>query len=406
MSAVVSDRLGDLHNAARRKPVPLFFWLHSIVGLKLSLFLGFICLTGTIATISHEIEWLFKPALRASAVTGDVDWGRMWDAAQAAHPDARLSGIGTFDRSDTPYFAKSVSATDHDGQDFTIYVDPGTSRVTGHEYGRSFQDFMRGLHYYLLVPGSIPVYVVTSLGFVLVMSMVTGIIAYKKFWRGLFRVPRWDRNARTWMGDLHRLAGLWSLWFVAVIGITSIWYFVEHAGLDLESPAPIVASQSTDKAIDGTVINRWVALSKREMPGLAITAIYLPFKPGNPAIIQGQWRAWLVRERTNAVFVDPTSGRIVGKRVAHMMGIGERIVHTADPLHFGTFGGLTTRIIWVVFGLLLTGMAGSGAYIYAKRTKLAVQSGVRFGYFDFLGNWKWPSIILVTVVPMISLLYW
>ena len=406
MSTVASDRPGDLQNAAPRKPVPLFFWLHSIVGLKLSLFLGFICLTGTIATISHEIEWLFKPALRASAVTGEVDWGRMWDAAQAAHPDARLSGIGTFDRSDTPYFAKSVSATDPDGQDFTIYVDPGTSRVTGHEYGRSFQDFMRGLHYYLFVPGIIPVYVVTSLGFVLLMSMVTGIIAYKKFWRGLFRMPRWDRNGRTLMGDLHRLAGLWSLWFVAVIGITSIWYFVEHAGIDLESPTPIIASETTDKAIDGTVINRWVALSEREMPGLAITAIYLPFKPGNPAIVQGQWRAWLVRERTNAVFVDPMTDRVVGKRVAHEMGIGERIVHTADPLHFGTFGGLVTRLIWVVFGLLLTGMAGSGAYIYAKRTKLAVQSGVKFGSFDYLGTWKWPSITLVTLVPIVSFFYW
>lgn len=406
MSAVASDRPGDLQNAARRKPVPLFFWLHSIVGLKLSLFLGFICLTGTIATISHEIEWLFKPALRASAVSGEVDWGRMWDAAQAAHTDARLSGIGTFDRSDTPYFAKSVSATDPDGQDFTIYVDPGTSRVTGHEYGRSFQDFMRGLHYYLFVPGTIPVYVVTSLGFVLMMSMVTGIIAYKKFWRGFFRMPRWDRNGRTLMGDLHRLAGLWSLWFIAIIGITSIWYFVEHAGLDLESPTPIVASQSIEKAIDGTVINRWVALSKREMPGLAITAIYLPFQPGNPAIVQGQWRAWLVRERTNAVFVDPTTNRVVGKRIAHEMGIGERIVHSADPLHFGTFGGLVTRLIWVVFGLLLTGMAGSGAFIYAKRTKLAVQSGVRSGALDYLGSWKWPNIMLVSVVPLVSFLYW
>lgn len=406
MSAVASDRHGDLRNAARRKPVPLSFWLHSIIGLKVSLFLGFICLTGSIATISHEIEWLFKPALRASAASGKVDWGRMWDAAQAAHPDARLSGIGTFDRSDTPYFAKSVSATDRDGRDFTIYVDPGTSRVTGYEYGRSFQDFMRGLHYYLFVPGIIPVYVVTSLGFVLMMSAVTGITAYKRFWRGFFRMPRWHRNGRTWMGDLHRLAGLWSLWFVTVIGLTSIWYFVEHAGLDLESPTPIIASHSTDKAVDGTVINRWVARTKHEMPGLAITAIYLPFEPGNPAIVQGQWRAWLVRERTNAVFIDPTTDRVVGKRIADRMGIGERIVHTADPLHFGTFGGLVTRLIWVVFGLLLTGMAGSGAYIYAKRTKLAVQSRVRFGSFDYLGNWKWPSIMLVTVVPILSFLYW
>jgi len=105
---------------ARRKPVPLSFWLHSIFGLKLSLFLGFVCLTGTIATVSHEIEWLYKPELRATAVLGDADWGRMWDAARRAHPQAVLGGIGSFDCSDAPYFVKSVSATDAKGNDFTI----------------------------------------------------------------------------------------------------------------------------------------------------------------------------------------------------------------------------------------------------------------------------------------------
>ncbi|WP_288017403.1 PepSY-associated TM helix domain-containing protein [Blastomonas sp.] len=244
MSAVASDTPrtvhGDEAKAGRRKAVPLSYWLHSLVGLKLSLFLGFVCLTGTIATVAHEIEWLYKPAVRASAMQREADWGAMWDAAKAAHPYATLTAIGSYERNDAPYFAKSVSATDGTGQEFTIYVDPGTSRVTGHEYGRSFQDAMRALHYYLFAPGPIPMYIVTSLGFLLVLSLVTGLISYKKFWRGFWRMPRWHRDLRTVMGDLHRLIGLWSVWFVAVIGVTSIWYFVEHAGLDLNAPPPFV----------------------------------------------------------------------------------------------------------------------------------------------------------------------
>ena len=391
---------------ARRKPVPLAFWLHSLFGLKLSLFLGFVCLTGTIATVAHEIEWLYKPELRATAVNGQPDWGAMWEAARKAHPQATLGGIGSFDRNDGAYFVKSVSATDASGQDFTIYVDPGTARVTGHEYGRSFQDFMRALHYYLFAPGTIPMYIVTSLGFVLILSLVTGLIAYKKFWRGFFRMPRWHRDVRTWFGDLHRLTGLWSLWFVAVIGLTSIWYFVEHAGLDLETPEPTITTPTTTPPIKGEQIDKWAALAQAQMPGLAITAIYLPYEPGNPVIVQGQWRAWLVRERTNAIFIDPATDRIVAKRIAHDMGAGERLVHTADPLHFGTFGGLATKLLWVFFGLLMTAMAGSGAYIYAKRTKLAMTSGVGLGFLDYLGNWKWPSIVAVTLIPVVSFIFW
>jgi uncharacterized iron-regulated membrane protein len=389
----------------KEKRTPLAFWLHSVIGLYVSLFLAFVCLTGTIATVSHEIEWLYKPELRATEVRGEPDWGAMWIAAQAAHPDATLGGIGSFDRNDADYFVKSVSAIDAVGREFTIYVDPGTARVTGQEYGRSFQDFMRALHYYLFAPGAIPMYVVTSLGFVLILSLVSGLITYKKFCRGFWRKPRWTRNPRTWMGDLHRLVGLWSLWFVATIGLTSIWYFVEHAGLDLEAPTPVVAERALP-TVTGRDINQWVAVAQREMPGLAITAIYLPYEPGEPVTVQGQWQAWMVRERTNAVFIDPVTDAPVATRVGHQLSVGERIVHTVDPLHFGAFGGLVTKLLWVIFGLLLTGMAASGAYIYAKRTKQAVGAGVQLGWFDYLGRWKWPNVLLITAVPVISFIYW
>jgi uncharacterized iron-regulated membrane protein len=396
---------GSERRSVRVKPVPLAFWLHSIFGLKLSLFLGFVCLTGTIATVSHEIEWLYKPELRATAIAGEANWGAMWDAAARAHPDATFSGISNFDRNDATYFAKSVSATDTDGEEFAIYVDPGTTQVTGHEYGRSFQDFMRALHYYLFAPPEITMYIVTSLGFVLILSLITGLIAYKKFWRGFFRMPRWHRGARTWFGDLHRLIGLWSLWFLAAIGVTSIWYFFEHAGVDLNKPEPVIAVRGDIPTVTGLDINRWTALARQQMPGITITGIYMPYEEQDPVVVQGQWRAWLVRERTNAVFIDPISNRVIGTRAAHRIGVGERIVHTADPLHFGTFGGLLTKLIWVVFGLALTAMAGSGAYIYAKRTKLAVTSGIKLGFFDYLGRWKWPSVLAVTVVPIVSFLF-
>ena len=139
---------------------------------------------------------------------------------------------------------------------------------------------------------------------------------------------------------------------------------------------------------------------------VAITAVYLPYAPGDPVTVQGQWQAWLVRERTNAAFIDPVTNASLGLRVAHGMGVGERIVHTADPLHFGTFGGLVTKLIWVVFGLMLTAMAATGAYIYAKRTKQAVASGLGLGFLDYLGNWKWPSVALITALPAVSFVFW
>lgn len=393
---------------AAPKPRPLAFVLHSLFGLKVSLFLAFVCLTGTIATVAHEIEWLYKPAVRASVhEPGQEDWGALWAAAQAAHPEATLTGIGSYDRTDAAYFAKSVSATDAEGEAFTIYVDPGGERVSGHEYGRSFQDAMRALHYYLFLPTDWGFYIVACLGPVLLLSLVSGLLVYKKFWRGFLKRPRFDRPLRTWAGDLHRLTGLWSLWFVAVISLTSIYYLLEWSGMDFQRAPPrvSVAAQPIVTA-SPEQIARWTALARAAKPGFRITGVHLPYEPGDPAIVQGHWRANLVRERADQVYIDPGSDRIIGQRTAHRMGPGERLVETADPLHFGTFGGLATKLLWALFGLLLTGLAATGAVIYAKRTRQVFRGGIVLPALDFLGWAKWPSLALASAVPAIAFLFW
>lgn len=391
----------------RLKQRPLAFVLHSLFGLKLSLFMAFVCLTGTIATVAHEIEWLYKPEIRATAHKhGREDWGALWAAAQAAHPEAVIGGIGSYDRTDASYFAKSAYATDPAGEAFTIYVDPGSGRVTGHEYGRSFQDFMRGLHYYLFLPGSWGFYLVATLGPIMLGSIVSGMLVYKRFWRGFLRRPRFGRSLRTVAGDLHRLIALWSLWFAAVISLTSIYYLLEWTGMDFEKPAPRVAADHAVMAPRPEQVARWVALARAEKPGFAVTAVNLPFEPGDPATVQGHWKAALVRERADVVFIDPATNRIIGERSAHRMGAGERLVQTVDPLHFGTFGGLATRLLWMVFGLALTSLAATGAIIYAKRTRAILQGGSMFSALDYLGRWKWPSIAMISLVPAVAFLFW
>ncbi|HKX96147.1 MAG TPA: PepSY-associated TM helix domain-containing protein [Methylibium sp.] len=350
---------------------PWRFFLHHLFGLQLSLFLGFVCLTGSVATLSHEIEWLLWPEVRADAGGTAVSWGTQWDAARAAQPQWALQGIGRGGSDEESYLATVVRARDAAGADARIYVDPTSGRVQGQASGVSFHAFMRGLHYYLFVPSSLMFYAVTSLGVVMLGSLVTGLLVYRKFWRGFLRWPRWDAPPRVVWGDVHRLAGLWSTWFVAVIALTSVWYLLEHAGLDWEQPTPALArplAPAERVAPDGAAIDRWVAAARRELPGLRVTAVYLPFGARGPVTVQGQRDAWLVRERSNAVFIDPRDGRVLGVRDAQAIGAAERWAHTADPLHFGNFGGLAVKLLWAAFGLLLCALALSGAVIHAKRS--------------------------------------
>lgn len=377
---------------------PLAYRLHSLFGLKLSLLLAFVCLTGTIATVSHEIEWLIFPEVRATASAAPANWGAMWESARQHRSDGWVRSIGSYDRSDVGYFAKDVGMRLPDGREITVLIDPGTGAVTGEQTGTAFHAFMRGLHYYLFTPGDWGFYLVSSLGFVVLASLITGLIVYKRFWRGLFKRPRVARGSRTLLGDLHRLFALWALPFTALIAVTSVWYFAERAGVEWESAPPATASplrqQPTGAQVDG-----WVRTATAAMPGIKVTGVSLPWSDGDPVVVQGEWRAWLVRERTNAAFIDPVTGKLLGLRRAHEMGAGERLVHTADPLHFGNFAGLAGKLLWFIFGIMLTAIAISGAIIHGKRLSGGATDSLGAAWKSSLGWALLPSLLLIAAVP-------
>jgi uncharacterized iron-regulated membrane protein len=355
---------------------PLSFRLHSLLGLKLSLLVLFVCLTGTIAVVSDEIEWLVSAKFRASATDRRVSWQAQYEAAQAAFPMYRIRYLSA---GEEPYLASRISATGPSGESRTIYVDPATGTVNGQSGFITFRSFMRALHYYLFAPGDWGFYLVTSLGFVLMGSVITGFLVYKKFWRGFLSLPRTNRSARLFWGTLHKLVALWSAWFVVIIGVTSVWYFGERILYHLEIPiegdlqgaarAEFAGSEpARRKSLDDLVTK-----AREALPGLIVKSIELPVHAGDPIRIRGQASAWLVRDRTNGVSLDPYTGAVLSILRAQGMPFLERWVHTADPLHFGDFGGLWSKVLWVVFGLVMCALAASGVLVYAKRIQRSLR---------------------------------
>lgn len=49
-----------------------WFLAHSWLALPIWVFLFFVCLTGSIATISQEIVWLIDPAVRANPPSDEI----------------------------------------------------------------------------------------------------------------------------------------------------------------------------------------------------------------------------------------------------------------------------------------------------------------------------------------------
>ncbi len=394
--AAGSDRNGTQasqpRRAAKAKSSRLWWRVHQWVGLKLSILLGFVFLTGTIAVFSHEIDWLLRPALRVDPATvqGPLAWSAAARNVAAVRPEAKILLLDApIDRG----FAMVATIQQPDGRRAFVYLHPSTGAVRGEGAWVGAQRILRNMHRHLNLPTAIGVPIVSALSVLLLISLATSFVVYKKWWRGFLRPVRW-RDTRTAMGDLHRLAGLWSLWFVALIAATGLWYLAESTVAKAPAaPRAKVAAVKLDARGVADRLERNLAAAQIAYPGLRIQRIVLPSGKVGAFQFQGQHRAVLVRERANVAWTDAATGKVVLTTDGRDLTAHQRISEMADPLHFGTVGGVWTKLIWFVFGLASTALAVSGVAVYALR--LSRDGGVSAACASAwrgMGLWRWPAV--------------
>lgn len=371
--------------------------VHQWVGLKLSLFMTFILFTGTLAVVSAEIDWVLQPDYRVSPSTvhGPVAWAKI--AENAAHqPNVRE--IHSIDAPVASAFASRVWIKHDDGTLGFLYAHPTTGEIQGTGPWVGAARVLRNMHRHLNLPTKYGVPIVGSLAFLLLISLVTSFVVYKKWWRGFWK-PLRKRDARTWWGDFHRLAGLWSLWFVLLISLTGVWYFVEALGLDAPQGKQADVPAGTT-VVSPNKLGPAIAAAQAAYPGLEIRSIGLPSADNPLLIATGEYKAILVRERSNAVWINPSTNEVVLRTDGRYLNVHQRISEMADPLHFGYFGGYWTKVPWFLFGLLMTGLSVSGAAIYSLRIGRNHEKALRLarsfgGMWRGMGNWRWVSVVLI-----------
>lgn len=352
----------------------LWFDLHSWLGLKLCLFMGFVCLTGTLAVFSQEIDWLLHAPMRVADGGEQAGWGEVLHAAQTAHPDWELEGISA---GHTRLFAARAQMRLPDGKRRFVWINPYTARVTGDTGWFNTQRLLRNTHRHLMLPVAWGVPLVAALSIPLLLSLLSSLYIYKKWWRGFLKWPDASRPRRLW-GDVHRLAGVWSLWFLLLIGLTGAWYLVESLGGDAPAAPTLQLAEGGDRVapVDPAAVDTAVQTVRQQWPALDILAA-IPARDGGSILFMGEADAWLVRERANNIAVDLRSGQVMGRHDGRALSVHQRIAEMADPLHFGSFGGWPIRLLWLLAGTLLTGLCFTGVYLYGLRTVDSLRSAAK-----------------------------
>jgi uncharacterized iron-regulated membrane protein len=386
-----------------------WFNVHSWVGVQLSILLCFVLITGTLATVSQEIDWATNKAMRVApqSVT-NMNWQAIYVSARERSKTQHFSGI----RQPTEdWFAAQVIAFDADKQRYRMFFHPTTGEYLGEGRWYNWQRFFRMSHRHLMLPVKYGVPIISICAFLLLTSLVTSFVVYRHWWKGFLRWPRKQHRKLFW-SDMHRLLGAWNIWFILVVSITGIWYLLEVLGVRASYPdrGQVVSQQAKDNRVMPSPEIFLKAMKKVdiEFPDLDIKTVRFPSRKNSPMIVQGQSSAILVRDRANLISFDPMTGEFLSKFRGEQLNAVARITEAVDPLHFGTFAGLPSRILYFIFGILLSTLAVSGTYMFAMKTS-RISHGQVFSKrkvwksaFSKMGFGKWFSYVSIAICLLIA----
>ena len=378
-------------------------WIHSFLGLWCSIILFVIFLTGTLSVLGTEIDWLFTKEMRVSSEGREkVELPIIYEAAQAFKPDRPLVRIY---RHDEAWIADQVGYLTPSGKTRQIWVDPYSGEVTGETSTQRFAETIGAFHSHFFIPTKIGIMTVSVFSLALTGSLIAGIFLLPRFWKSFTIRPRFASNTRALSSDLHRLVGVWSIPFLALITLSALYYFAET--LKLAAPRYDIGSGTQKRELQiregfsGEDLSGLIAKTRAVYPELKIKTVILPRNQFQPIRIDGDMSATLVRERANAVYFHPETFEMRLSHKGEDLSVHQRISEAVDPLHWGYWGGLWSKVVWFFFGLLAMSLPALGAVIFAKRmgvrrSKLEGRemSGWRV-YWDGMGLAKWGSILLI-----------
>ncbi|MDG4718976.1 MULTISPECIES: PepSY-associated TM helix domain-containing protein [Thalassospira] len=371
---------------------PNWFDWHSWIGVYLGLLLFSICWSGAFAALSSEIDWLLMPASRMVTAEDNFDFSKAFPVVERAYPRAKI------ELAEAPanrFSAARFTVKEPGGGRLFVYFNPATAEVTGSQSIFTVQRFFREFHEAFFGLYGVGKFLVCLFSVPLFLSMLSALLFFKRWWQRFFQLRLGKTKISLW-SNLHKFAGLWSLWFVLLMALTGAWYLFEEARYKLGDEKfalvdayPLAVHQLPDPRIAGQErmpIGDLIAIARQERPDMQITTIQ-PDRAGFFYVI-GQSDDVLVRDRANKLFINPVSGEIEFNQYAGDLNAYWRWSETADILHFGTFAGITSKIVWFVFGLVLAGLSLSGAWLYVQK-----QQNRRSA--------KWPKANLAACVALI-----
>ncbi|MEH2083923.1 MAG: PepSY-associated TM helix domain-containing protein [Nostoc sp.] len=360
----------------------LMFALHRYIGLGVGLIAIIVGLTGSLLVFHTEISdvQLYRQIGTITPQGEPLPIETILNTVKSTYanqPDALLQVLYLPVKPSKP--ANIVYATkENDWID--NYVNPYTGVVLGNTLKlNAEQHFFKvayKLHYALLA-GDIGLKIVGIVGLLMCILSITGLVLWPG-WRKLiagFRI-KWNAHPKRVNFDIHKLVGVVVAIFLVLTFFTGFcWNFYQFSEsfiravtfsppktypisklIALQSPLPLTEQLKTAQAA---------------LLGAELQTIYFPQKPEDTLSMRYKFPQEAGDIGRTEIYLDRYSGKVLRVDNGLEQSLGDRIFNSFGLLHFGTFGGLLTRIFYVFVGLapLILFVTGFVMWRYRHRTK-------------------------------------
>lgn len=212
-------------------------------------------------------------------------------------------------------------------------------------------------------------------GLILTFVLLSGFFIYGNFMRGKsFGEIRDPKSTRAY-SDTHRFIGACAFAWLLLVSVTGVLLSFNgpllklYQASELKSLTSQHASASQSSALPklATVVET----AQKLKPESRLTYIAFPdteFSIPSHFLILMNGTTAFTSKLSELVTVDRETG---GSAQARPLPLYLKLALFSEPLHFGNYGGMTLKLIWLAFSLLSLALTASGvaAFILKKRRK-------------------------------------
>lgn len=345
-------------------------WLHLGIGVAAGGLMSLTGLTGSLLVFGDEIDRLLNPALlRVQPGVQRASLDMVLADVRSSFPDRRIDRIHLAYEPESSLEACFAGGADPS----CVYVNPYTGARLGVRIPtRSFKGQLFSFHRRLF-SGMVGETIVGVEGALLIALSLTGLSLWTyarrpvSHWRPWTAAKPYARRL-----DLHRVVGLCALpllLLLAATGTAMVFRPTFEGTLNWLASSPMPGPPSVPATAAGAPISLDAILRtiRTTIPDAEPTYVILPASPSTPLAVRARMRGeWLPKGRS-FIYVHPQTGAILRADNALRSPPGYRAGSALYPLHVGLLGGMPTRVIQCLVGLIPAILCWTGTLMSWRR---------------------------------------